>query len=191
MFDSLPHDKQKTNLTLSPLGPLFRSALMAQPPSHLSNFTQPHCLAMLYKTIEPEMSLGGSVRCRFSEIPAVCLMTCPDRKTDSASVWLSVLLSLSWFSCLSLFSCPLSYTLFLSSSVPVSFSLSLMPLSVWRLIKQLPSQPPPHQPSPASPRYQLPATVLLLCACMCVCAHCMRVILCVYLISAVSEFQWM
>lgn len=36
-------------------------------------------------------------------------------------------------------------------SLPLSLSLSpsLMPLSVWRLIKRLPSQPPPHQPSSA------------------------------------------
>lgn len=64
-------------------------------------------------------------------------------------VWLSLL-------CLYLhFHYPLSLSLALSLSP--SPSLCVMPLFVWRLIKQLPSQPP--QPSSSSPRHQLPATV--------------------------------
>lgn len=83
-----------------------------------------------------------------------CVLSCvlrADRKTDTASVWLSLL-------CLYLhFHYALSLSLALALSP--SPSLCVMPLFVWRLIKQLPSQPP--QPSSSSPRHQLPATVVL------------------------------
>lgn len=64
---------------------------------------------------------------------------------------------------LSLFSWCTPLSLFLS----LFLSLSLMPLSVWRLIKRLPSQPPPHQPSSGSPHHQFPAKLERVHVCPC------------------------
>lgn len=64
---------------------------------------------------------------------------------------------------LSLFSWCTPLSLFLS----LFLSLSLMPLSVWRLIKRLPSQPPPHQPSSGSPRHRFPAKLERVHVCPC------------------------
>lgn len=68
---------------------------------------------------------------RFLETPAVfsCVLRA-DRKTERPSLWMSLLLSLSLF--------PLC-TRSLLLTLPLSLSLSLMPVSIWRLIKCYPA----------------------------------------------------
>lgn len=111
--------------------------------------------ASLRTCIFYDLRLRFNVRQIFQELAARLLMCPKGWQRDRHSLWVAVGASVSIF----IFLC--TPTLSSSTSPPPPPSPSLMPLSVLRLIKRPASQPPPHQPSSASPQYQLTATTVL------------------------------